>query len=169
MNAGGIAPRGGPAPEARHAATIRRRLLGGREPAEVAVQSADQHGRTPPPRGLLLRCWPKSRCCFEGPAWSGEHSVGGSEPVGSAARHYAGALIPIENGGVTGARKASAIARSATLAVSRAQSHPYRPLRLRGVGGGSVVPLDGDRLARGARAGAGRLGSGPVTRWGRVR
>ena len=33
--------------------------------------------------------------------------------VGSAARRYAGALIPIENGGVTGAKKASAIARSA--------------------------------------------------------
>ena len=53
--------------------------------------------------------------------------------------------------------------------ISARQSHPYRPLRLRGVGGGSVVPLDGDRLARGARAGAGRLGGVPVTRWDRVR
>jgi hypothetical protein len=41
---------------------------------------------------------------------------------------------------------------------------PIRPLRLSGVGSGSVVPLDGDRLARWARAGGGRLGSGPVTR-----
>ena len=49
------------------------------------------------------------------------------------------------------------------------QSNSYRPLRLSGVGSGSVVPLDGDRLARGARAGAARLGSGPVMRWGRVR
>jgi hypothetical protein len=49
------------------------------------------------------------------------------------------------------------------------QSNSYRPLRLSGSGGGSVVPLDGDRLARWARAGAERLGSVPVTRWGRVR
>ena len=45
--------------------------------------------------------------------------MGGTETVGSAAHHYAGALIPIENGAVTGARKASAIARSPALAVPR--------------------------------------------------
>ena len=38
-----------------------------------------------------------------------------------------------------------------------------------GVGSGTVVPLDGDRLARWARAGAARLGGVPVTRWERVR
>ena len=49
------------------------------------------------------------------------------------------------------------------------QSHPYRPLRLRGVGSGSVVPLDGDRLARCARIGARKLACVPVMRWGVVR
>ena len=83
------------------------------------MQSADQHHHTPPPRSLLLRCWSNSRCCFEGPAWSSEHSVGGIEPVGSAPRHYAGASIPIESGAVTGAKKASAIARRAATGVSR--------------------------------------------------
>jgi hypothetical protein len=50
-----------------------------------------------------------------------------------------------------------------------AQSKSHRPLRFGVVGSGSVESLDGDRLARWARAGAGRLGGVPVTRWGRVR
>ena len=83
------------------------------------MQSADQHHRTPPPRSVLLQCWSNSLCCFEGPDWSSEHSVRGIEPAGSALRHYAGASIPIENGAVTGAKKASAIAKAAALAVSR--------------------------------------------------
>jgi hypothetical protein len=119
MSAGGLASRSGPAPEARHAEVFRHRRLGGREPAEVAVQSADEHHRSPPPGSLLLRCWSNSLCCFEGPNWSSEHSVRGIEPAGSAVRHYAGASIPIENGAVTGAKKASAIAKVAALAVPR--------------------------------------------------
>ena len=47
---------------------------------------------------------------------------------------------------------------------SKHQRNSYRPLHLRGVGSGSAEPLDGDRLARWARIGAGRLGGVPVTR-----
>ena len=50
-----------------------------------------------------------------------------------------------------------------------ARQEPREAVRLSGSGSGSIVPLDGDRLARWARAGAGRLGGVPVTRWGRVR
>eukprot|EP00966_Prymnesium_polylepis_P007727 177120-Prymnesium_polylepis.1 len=56
-----------------------------------------------------------------------------------------------------------------TLAPAQSNSYTGAVTRLSGSGGGSVVPLDGDRLARWARAGAERLGSVPVTRWGRVR
>ena len=49
------------------------------------------------------------------------------------------------------------------------QSNSLRPVRLSGAGSGSIEPLDGDWSARWARAGAERLGSVPVTRWGRVR
>ena len=49
------------------------------------------------------------------------------------------------------------------------QSNSYRPLRLSGVGSGSVVPLDGDRLARGARVAIAVCVGVRVMRWGRVR
>ena len=43
------------------------------------------------------------------------------------------------------------------------------PTLFGGVGSGSVVPLDGDRLARCARIGAWKLARVPVMRWGIVR
>ena len=51
--------------------------------------------------------------------------------------------------------------RSAHLNV---ESNVLWPLRLHGLGGGSVEPLNHDRWARWARIGAQRLGSVPVTR-----
>jgi hypothetical protein len=60
---------------------------------------------------------------------------------------------------------ADIVGASRSLALSSAgpDRGGFQPLRLRGVGSGSVVPLDGDRLARWARAGAGRLEGVPVT------
>ena len=55
MSAGGLASRGGPAPEARHAEAFRHRRLGGRERAELAVQSADEH-RESGTRCCMLCC-----------------------------------------------------------------------------------------------------------------